>query len=96
MNYASLQARGLESGSGSVEGAVNNVIGKRFDQGGMRWIKGRAEALLQLGCIETNEDWDTFIERVETAILAEGRVEGKSPRILSNEPINLDSDLRAA
>jgi hypothetical protein len=96
MNYANLQERDLEIGSGSVEGAVNNVIGKRFDQGGMRWIKGRAEALLQLRCIEINGHWDTFVERVEATLLAEGRIEGKSTHILSNQPINLEQDLRAA
>jgi len=36
---------------------VNYVIAKRFDSGGMRWIKERAEALLQLRCIEVNNDW---------------------------------------
>ena len=30
----------------------------------MRWIKQRAEALLQLRCIEVNNDWDAFISYV--------------------------------
>ena len=33
-----------------------NMIAKRFDSSGMRWIRKRAEALLQLRCIEINGD----------------------------------------
>ena len=61
INYKSLRDRDLEICSGAVEGAVNYVIAKRFDCGGMRWIKQRSEALLQLRCIEINGDWDDFI-----------------------------------
>jgi hypothetical protein len=64
MDYKSLQQQDLEISSGAVEGAVNYVIAKRFDSGGMRWIKERAEALLQLRCIEVNNDWDDFISYV--------------------------------
>jgi hypothetical protein len=64
MNYKELRAQDLEIGTGQVEGAMKNVIGKRCDQGGMRWIKERAEALLQLRCIEINGDWDRFIDKV--------------------------------
>lgn len=64
MNYGELLAADLEIGSGAVEGAIKNVLGKRCDHGGMRWIKERAEALVQLRCIEINGDWDAFIDRV--------------------------------
>jgi hypothetical protein len=64
MDYDSLQKQDLEISSGAVEGAVNYVIAKRFDSGGMRWIKNRAESLLQLRCIEVNGDWDNFISFV--------------------------------
>ena len=64
MDYKTLNEQDLEIASGAVEGAVNYVIAKRFDSGGMRWIKERAEALLQLRCIEVNNDWDAFIEYV--------------------------------
>lgn len=64
MDYKSLREQDLEIGSGSVEGAVNYVVAKRFDSGGMRWTKQRAEALLQLRCIEINGDWDSFISYV--------------------------------
>lgn len=64
MNYKDLRERDLEISSGAVEGAVNYVIAKRFDCNGMRWIKERAEHLLQLRCIEVNDDWEAFIEFV--------------------------------
>ena len=64
MNYDELIAADLEIGTGAVEGAIKNVIGKRCDHGGMRWIKERAEAVLQLRCIEINGEWDVFIDRV--------------------------------
>jgi len=64
MDYKNLQEQDLEISSGAVEGAVKNVIAKRFDNGGMRWIKERSEALLQLRCIEVNDDWDEFISYV--------------------------------
>lgn len=64
MDYKYLRDLDLEISSGAVEGAVNYVVAKRFDSGGMRWIKERAEALLQLRCIEVNNDWDNFITHV--------------------------------
>lgn len=64
MDYKNLRQQDLEISSGAVEGAVNYVIAKRFDCGGMRWIKERAEALLQLRCIEVNGDWEAFISFV--------------------------------
>ena len=69
MNYKELQEQDLEISSGAIEGAVNYVIAKRFDDGGMRWIKERAEALLQLRCIEVNNDWAAFIEFVHDKTL---------------------------
>lgn len=64
MDYKSLRDQDLEISSGAVEGAVKYVIAKRFDSGGMRWIRERSETLLQLRCIEINEDWDNFIDYV--------------------------------
>ena len=61
MNYKDLADQDLELGTGMVEGAVKNLIGARFDFGGSRWIRERAEALLQLRCIQHNGQWDDFI-----------------------------------
>ena len=57
MNYDELIADDLEISTGQIEGAVNYVLGLRCDHGGMRWIKERAEAILQLRCIDINGDW---------------------------------------
>ena len=64
MNYGWLKKQDLELASGSVEGAVKHVIAKRFDSGSMRWIRERAEPLLQLRSIEINGDWSAFIRYV--------------------------------
>jgi hypothetical protein len=64
MNYQSLLKRDLEIATGIVEGTVKNLIGARFDFGGSRWIRERAEALLQLRCIDRNGQWDSFIRWV--------------------------------
>jgi hypothetical protein len=96
MDYARLIAEDMEIGSGSVEGAVNHVVGKRFDQGGMRWIKGRAEALLQLRCIEINGYWKPFTRYVYDTLHKAGAEQGIRPQMLSNEPIKLDLEAEAA
>jgi len=57
MNYDELIADDLEISTGQIEGAVNYVLELRCDHGGMRWIKERAEAILQLRCIDINGDW---------------------------------------
>jgi hypothetical protein len=64
MNYQSLRKQDLEIGTGMVEGTVKNLIGARFDLGGSRWIRERAEALLQLRCIDHNGQWDAFLQWV--------------------------------
>jgi hypothetical protein len=62
MNYQALLAEDLEIATGIVEGTVKNLIGARFDFGGCRWIRERAEALLQLRCIDRNGQWDSFLQ----------------------------------
>ena len=66
MNYDELLDLDLEISSGPVEGAVRYVIAQRFDAAGMRWITERSEALLQLRCIEINDQWDDFMRFVES------------------------------
>jgi hypothetical protein len=89
MNYDELLAQDLEIGSGAVEGAVKNVIGKRCDHGGMRWIKERCEALLQLRCIEINGQWDAFIAAVHDQMKAEGEATGQRLRLQCKSPAPL-------
>jgi hypothetical protein len=62
MNYDWLVDRDLEIGSGAVEGAVNHLVALRFDHGGMRWVRERAQPLLQLRCIYQNGDCDAFLD----------------------------------
>jgi hypothetical protein len=81
MNYGQLIAEDLEIASGNIEGGIKNVIGKRCDHGGMRFIKERAEALLQLRCIEINGDWDAFIDRVHDVTRQIGNDNGLRIRI---------------
>ena len=62
---------------GQVEGAIKYVIAKRCDHGGMRWIRERAQAVIQLRCIDVNEQWDAFIswtlDRLRTTASELGR-----------------------
>ena len=94
LNYDELLAQDLEIGSGAVEGAVKNVIGKRCDHGGMRWIKERVEALLQLRCIEINGHWDAFVASVNGRLKAEGLATGVRLRLQSNSPAPLPAVLK--
>lgn len=88
MNYQEYVDEDLPIASGIVEGAARYVVGERFDCSGMRWITGRAEALLQLRCIELNGDWDQFFEwghrRWRDKLMEEKKV-----IIRTNEPMEL-------
>jgi len=83
MNYDWLRAQDLELASGAVEGAVKHVIRKRLDYGGMRWIKERAGALLQLRCIEVNGDWDAFMAFVQEKLRRMAAEDHKVMRVLT-------------
>ena len=89
MNYDELRERDLEISSGAVEGAVNYVIAKRFDSGGMRWIKERAEHLLQLRCIEVNGDWDAFIKFVHDRTQEQAQQRRKNLSLKRTKPAPL-------
>jgi len=60
IRYGSLRRRDLVIGSVVVEGAIKFVLAKRCDHGGMRWIKERVQAVVQLRCIVVNGDWENF------------------------------------
>lgn len=96
MNYKSLLERDLELGSGAVEGAVKNIIGARFDHGGSRWIRERAEALLQLRCIEKNGDWESFIQWVHDDWRSNALRSGETVRVQQKEPSPLPVLAKAA
>jgi len=86
MNYDVLERADLELGSGMVEGAVRYVVAQRFDEGGMRWIRERAEALLQLRCIEINDDWEAFCEFAHKKIKRKQRCSRRAQRLLNDVP----------
>ena len=65
---------------------MNYVIAKRFDSGGMRWIKERAEALLQLRCIEVNDDWEAFITFVHDQIRSQAQQEHRNLSLRCTQP----------
>jgi hypothetical protein len=85
MDYQSLRRKDLEVASGAVEGAVRHVIGKRFDYGSMRWIKERAEALLQLRSIEINGDWDDFVRFVASRLHEKTVAQCEAARLLTTK-----------
>lgn len=87
--YGSLRRRDLEISSGIVEGAVKNIIAKRCDHGGMRWIKERAQAVIQLRCIEVNGDWEAFEHFVHDRLRATSRLNRAPERLQTEIPQQL-------
>ena len=96
MNYKALADRDLELGTGPVEGAIKNLMYKRMDHGGMRWIKERAEALLQLRCIDANGDWESFVARVHAKTQAEQISSARRVRIQHRQAAPLPTVLAEA
>jgi hypothetical protein len=88
MRYAEWIEQDLVIASGQVEGAVRHVVGERLDCSGMRWVRGKAEALLNLRCIELNGDWDKLIAWVRLHTHERLR-QRKRTRILTDQPITL-------
>jgi uncharacterized protein UPF0236 len=74
--------------SGQVEGAVRHLVGERFDCAGMRWIQGKAEALLHLRCIELNGDWQKFATWFQGKTLARLK-KGERHKILTDKPLTV-------
>jgi hypothetical protein len=93
MNYAELAAKDLELATGAAEGAVRYVISQRFDEGGMRWIRERAEALLQLRCIQINGDWQSFIAFAHQQTLGES---AQHATLLRSDPAPVPTVRKAA
>jgi hypothetical protein len=89
MDYKRLRELDWEIGSGAVEGAVRYVIAQRFDCGGMRWVKERAEAMLQLRCIEVNNDWEAFITFLHDHTQTQAQEQHKNLPIKCAEPAPL-------
>jgi hypothetical protein len=88
MRYADWMEEDLVIATGQVEGAVRHLVGERLDCSGMRWLRGKAEAVLHLRCIELNGDWEKFEawfhRRTQTRL-----VKSKRHKILTNQPLPL-------
>jgi len=86
MNYDVLLDQDLEISTGQIEGAVKYVLGLRCDHGGMRWIRERAEAVLQLRCIDINGDWESFVDYIHDSAQRQAMEQGHSVRIQQEDP----------
>jgi len=58
MRYDVFRAKGYDIGSGAVEGACKNVVGKRLKQSGMIWSRAGSSATLALRIIWLNDKWE--------------------------------------
>lgn len=87
--YGSLRRRDLVLATGNVEGAARHIVANRCDSSGMRWIKERAQAVLQLRCIEINGDWTAFERFVHDRLGAEAALECAPQRLQTATPKEL-------
>ena len=62
-------------------------LGLRCDHGGMLWIKERAEAILQLRCIDINGDCEAFVDYVHDPVQRQAIEQGHPVRIQQQDPI---------
>ncbi len=60
LNYAYRLNTGRSIGSGMVEGAAKNLIGKRLKQTGARWVVGNADAMASLCSLSYSDHWDLY------------------------------------
>ena len=86
MGYAALLDADLELSTGAAEGAVKDIVGRRLDQGGMRWVRERAEAVLQLRCIAANGQWDDFIAWIHERLQEKANGARTTPTLLRKIP----------
>ena len=90
MRYGEWMQKDLVIASGQVEGAVRYLVAERFDCAGMRWIQGKAEALLHLRCIELNGDWQKFATWFQCGIQTRLNKDERR-KILTDQPLPLRS-----
>jgi hypothetical protein len=60
LGYAGRLAAGQSIGSGLVEGACKQVIGRRMKQTGARWRVRRANRMATLCCTLHGDTWDIY------------------------------------
>jgi hypothetical protein len=59
-DYAGRLAAGQSIGSGLVEGACKQVIGRRLKQTGARWKVRRAERMAALCAVQASDQWEAY------------------------------------
>lgn len=60
LNYAHRLPTGRSIGSGMVEGAAKNLIGKRLKQTGVRWKVGSVPKMGELCCLTYSDGWSEY------------------------------------
>ncbi len=60
MNYADRLRRGLPIGSGQIEGACKNLVGRRLKLNCARWRPERAQHLVALPSLQYSDLWQTY------------------------------------
>jgi hypothetical protein len=88
MRYKEWLEKDLVISTGQAEGTVRQLVGERFDCAGMRWLKGKAEALLHLRCIELNDDWQKFVNWFQRKNQGHLR-RGERRRVLTDKPLTI-------
>jgi hypothetical protein len=60
LNYRLRLHQGKSIGSGMVEGAAKNMIGKRLKQTGARWKVANANKMAELCCLNYSSQWSAY------------------------------------
>jgi hypothetical protein len=63
MRYDVFRATGYDIGSGAVEGACKNVVGKRLKQSGMIWSRFGSSSMLALRITWLNDEWEPLWQK---------------------------------
>ena len=60
LNYCHRLYTGRSIGSGMVEGAAKNLIGRRLKQTGARWEVDNVNRMAELCCLTYSDQWDLY------------------------------------
>jgi hypothetical protein len=63
MRYDVFRAKGYDIGSGAVEGACKNLVGKRLKQSGMIWTRLGSSSVLALRACWLNDQWEQLWQK---------------------------------
>ena len=63
MRYDVFREKGYDIGSGAVEGACKNVVGKRLKQSGMIWTRLGSSSVLALRVCWLNDQWEPLWQK---------------------------------